>query len=356
MRIHGATARRLGVLSLALTMTTAAAVLFAAPANAAIVPTIGLGSSANYSVLGGQTVTNTGPSSMSKNLGVYPGSTAPGFPPGQVIAPGVIHLADPPALAAQSALNAAYTTAMNRPVNETHANPNLGGLTLQGGVHAIGGHGAMQVNGPLVLDGAGNANTVFIFQTDSSLITASGSTVSLINGAQECNVFWQVGSSATLNTGSVFRGNILAQTSIFVRTGVVVHGRALAQTGEVTLQNDTFVNPTCASSFTPPTPVTTPATTPGGGGGPGTTPTAGTPGTGTGTGIDTGLGEGPGTPISGPPRTGGAPLQSGDGFPWFPLLFVGLALAAGTTDVVLTRRHRAHELARVTGADHLKSS
>jgi type VI secretion system secreted protein VgrG len=101
---------------------------------------------------------------------------------------------------------------------------------------------------------------VFIFQTDSTLITGSGSTVTLINGALECNVFWQVGSSATLGTGSVFTGNILALTSISVTTGVTVHGRALARNGAVTLDTDTFTAPTCAQ--VPPTTTTTaPATT-----------------------------------------------------------------------------------------------
>ena len=99
-----------------------------------------------------------------------------------------------------------------------------------------------------MLDGAGNENSVFIFQTNSTLITASASTVTLINGAQECNVFWQVGSSATLGTGSVFRGNILALTSITVNTGVTVHGRALARNGAVTLDNDVFTSVSCASS------------------------------------------------------------------------------------------------------------
>jgi hypothetical protein len=94
---------------------------------------------------------------------------------------------------------------------------------------------------------------VFIFQTNSTLITASSSTVTLINGAQECNVFWQIGSSATLGTGSTFVGNILALTSITVNRSVTVHGRALARNGGVTLINDTFTNPTCATSA----PVTT---------------------------------------------------------------------------------------------------
>ena len=126
-----------------------------------------------------------------------------------------------------------------------------------------------------MLDGGGDPSTVFIFQTDSMLITGSSSTVSLINSAQECNVFWQVGSSATLGTGSVFVGNILALTSITVTTGVTVHGRALARTGAVTLDTDTFSAPTCdltpptSDSTSPPTTpptssVTPPSTTPGG--------------------------------------------------------------------------------------------
>ena len=98
-----------------------------------------------------------------------------------------------------------------------------------------------------MLDGAGDPSSVFIFQTDSTLITGSSSTVTLINGAQACNVFWQVGSSATLGTGSVFVGNILALTSITVTTGVTVHGRALARNGAVTLDNDTFTTPSCAT-------------------------------------------------------------------------------------------------------------
>ena len=98
---------------------------------------------------------------------------------------------------------------------------------------------------------------MFIFQTNSTLITGSGSTVTLINGAEECHVFWQVGSSATLGTGSTFVGNILALTSITVNSSVTVHGRALARNGGVTLINDTFTAPSCASS----TPVTTTTTT-----------------------------------------------------------------------------------------------
>src|ERR1700712_821861 len=114
---------------------------------------------------------------------------------------------------------------------------------------------------PLVLDGAGNADAVFIIQTDSSLDTASASPVTLINGAQECNVFWQVGSSATLGSSSVFAGNILALTSITLNNSVTVHGRALARNGAVTLDNDTFTKPTCATTSGSTTPTTTPAST-----------------------------------------------------------------------------------------------
>ena len=145
--------------------------------------------------------------------------------------------------------------AAGRPLDAT-TTADLANLHLQGGVYAGPSKGALSLTGPLVLDGAGDPNSVFIFQTDSTLITGVGSTVTLINGAQECNVFWQVGSSATLGTGSVFVGNILALTSITVTTGVTVHGRALARNGAVTLDNDTFTEPSCATTL-PPTTTTT---------------------------------------------------------------------------------------------------
>ena len=116
----------------------------------------------------------------------------------------------------------------------------------------------LALSGALVLDGLGNPNAVFIFQTDSTLITGSGSTIGLINGASECNVFWQVGSSATLGSGSVFVGNILALTSITASTTALVHGRALARDGAVTLDTNVFVQPSCTP--TPPTTTTTTTT------------------------------------------------------------------------------------------------
>jgi hypothetical protein len=213
-------------------------------ASAAIVPTVPLATSANYSVLAGQTITNTGPSVLNNSAGLSPGTSITGFPPGIVTPPAIIDATSPAAAQAQLDLTAAYLDAAGRPLNAT-TTAELGGLTLVGGVYAGPSKSPLSLNGTLVLDGEGNPNSVFIFQTDSTLITGSASTVSLINGAQECNVFWQVGSSATLGTGSVFAGNILALTSIAVTTGVTVHGRALARNGEVTLDTDVFTAPTC---------------------------------------------------------------------------------------------------------------
>jgi hypothetical protein len=273
-------------------LTSAAALLVAgSTASAAIVPTVPLATSANYSVLAGQTVTNTGPSVLNNSAGLSPGTSITGFPPGIVTPPAIIDATSAAAAQAQLDLTAAYLDAAGRPLN-AETTPDLSGLTLVGGVYAGPSKSPLSLTGTLVLDGEGNPNSVFIFQTDSTLITGSASTVSLINGAQECNVFWQVGSSATLGTGSVFAGNILALTSIAVTTGVTVHGRALARNGEVTLDTDVFTSPTCdlstpvtttapeatAPASTAPAGVTLPAdttpatTTPGGG----TTPRSGT--------------------------------------------------------------------------------
>lgn len=251
-----AATHRTGVTLIA--FTVAALLMVGNAATAAIVPTVLLGTSANYAVLGASTVTNTGNSVLNGSLGLSPGTSITGFPPGLVVPPGTIDNANAAAAQAQSDLTAAYVDAAGRPLNAT-TTADLGNLILLGGVYAGPSKSPLSLTGPLTLDGAGDPNSVFIFQTDSTLITASGSTVTLINGAQECNVFWQVGSSATLGTNSVFAGNILALTSITVTTGVTVHGRALARNGAVTLDTDTFIQPTCALSI----PTTTTTTTPG---------------------------------------------------------------------------------------------
>ena len=243
--------RRSGATLISFAIAAAVLLMIGTTANAAIVPTVPLATSANYAVLGGSTVTNTGASTLNGSLGLSPGTSVTGFPPGLVIPPGTKNITNAAAAQAQSDLTAAYVNAAGRPLNAT-TTANLANKHLQAGVYAGPSKGALSLTGPLVLDGAGNANSVFIFQTNSTLITASGSTVTLINGAQECNVFWQVGSSATLGTGSVFVGNILALTSITVNNSVTVHGRALARNGAVTLINDTFTRPTCATGGTVP--------------------------------------------------------------------------------------------------------
>jgi LPXTG-motif cell wall-anchored protein len=321
-------ARRLAIP--AVVATAAALLVVSQPASAGIVPTVNLATSANYSVLGGQSVSNTGPSILGQSLGVDPGplTAVTGFPPGIVLAPGTIAASDGVTLIAQNDLTAAYVDAANRPVEFTQTNPDLVGQTLAPGVYAGSSKAPLSLSGQLVLDGQGNTSAVFIFQTDSTLITSSASTIELINGASECNVFWQVGSSATLGTGSVFVGNIMALTSISVQTGVVVHGRALARNGSVTLDNDVFTQPSCTPSTATAAPATT-TTTPTGGAatipGPETTASPGA----TVAPTVPGFGD---TDIS-LPRTGGHDVTSTS-------MIGGFVLVLGAAAIVLARRRR----------------
>ena len=232
----------LTVLSLAATTIIVSLVGFLShPSNAAGEATVGLGTAATYSVLGGQTVTNDGPSVLSGDLGVSPGSAITGFPPG--IALGVVHAGDAEAAQAQSDLVIAYDDAAGRAPTGLLTGQDLGGLTLVGGVYKY--TGPAQLTGTLTLDGQGNPDAVFIFQIASELVTATSSAVSLTNDADACNVFWQVGSSATLGTGSSFTGSILALTSISVNTGTTVEGRALARNGQVSLLTNVFTAADC---------------------------------------------------------------------------------------------------------------
>jgi hypothetical protein len=226
---------------------------------------VGLGTAGSFAVLAGTTVTNTGPSTISGDLGVSPGSAVVGFPPG-IVSNGVIHAADAVALQAQADVTTAYNDAAGRATTAT-VTADLGGQTLVSGVYT---GGALGLTGTLTLDAQGNPNAVFVFQAASTLITASTSTVSLINGADPCNVFWQVGSSATLGTNSVFVGTVLALTSVGATTGATVQGRLFARNAAVTLDTNVITASNCASA--PPATTTTaaaptttaaPATTPG---------------------------------------------------------------------------------------------
>jgi LPXTG-motif cell wall-anchored protein len=208
-------------------------------ANAAIVPTVGLESAASFSILAGTpSITNTGPTTIDRDIGIYPAASITGFPPG--IVGGTIHAGDVPQ--AKADLTAAYLDAAGRSVTANHSA--LGGLTLVGGVYNSNG-ATLDLTGTLTLDGANDPNSVWIFQATSDLITASTSSVTFIRGGSPCNVFWQVTSSASLGSGSSFVGTILALTSITLDNGVTVQGRALARNGDVTLINDRFITSMC---------------------------------------------------------------------------------------------------------------
>jgi len=200
------------------------------PAPVILCTTVG-----DFVVLAGSTVTNTGSTVISGSIGVSPGTAVTGFPPG--LASGTIHSADGAAALAQVGLTTAYNDAAGRSGGVT-VSGDLVGQTLTAGVYKSAS--SLAVSGNVTLDGQGNPNAVFIFQIGSSLTTASGSHIILINGATACNVFWQVGSSATLGTNSVFMGNIMALTSITLTTGASMEGRALARNGAVTLDTNTI--------------------------------------------------------------------------------------------------------------------
>ena len=222
-------------------------------ASAATTPT--LGSASTYAVLAGSTLTNTGPTLITGDVGIAPGTSLTGFPPGTVS--GATNLANTQSQAAQTSATAAYLSVAGAPPTATVANVSLGGLILTPGVYSAAT--SLSLTGAVTLNAGGNASAVFIFQAGSTLTTATSSSVVLINGAQACNVFWQVGSSATLGTSTSFAGTILALTTATLDTGATVSGRVLAQTGAVTLDDNQVAVPTCSTATT--TTTTTPVTT-----------------------------------------------------------------------------------------------
>ena len=207
-----------------------------------------MGTAANFSILAGSTVTNTGDSFIEQDIGVSPGLAVTGFPPGST--GGAFHQGDPVADQAKLDLTTAYNDAAGRTPFITLENPELGGLTLTPGVYRLG---TAQLTGQLKLNLQGNPEAVFIFQVDSTLITASNSSVIFINGSSPCNVYWKVGSSATLGTNTRFIGNIMTSASVTMNTGATLEGRALAQTAAVTLDTNTISAPECAPDNPPTT-------------------------------------------------------------------------------------------------------
>lgn len=214
---------------------------FAAPADAVNL----LGSARNFAVLGGSTVTNTNPTVLNGDLGVWPGTAMTGFPPG--IVNGTIHLSDAVAMQARNDVVVAYTALAAMPPTQDLSGQDLGGLTLTPGVYYFAA--SAQLTGSLTLNAQNDPYALFVFKIGSTLTTASNSSVVVINGADACNIYWKIGSSATLGTTTAFKGNILALASITLNTGATIEdGRALARTGAVTLDTNVITAPQCASA------------------------------------------------------------------------------------------------------------
>ena len=194
-------------------------------------PAINLGTASTYGILAGSTVTCAGaPGTVNADVGISPGAALTGFPPCTIS--GTTHLADAPAAQAQLDLTTAYNQLAGLPCGTVVGTVNIGGTTRAAGVYCSAS--SMLVTGDITLDGGGNPNATFVFQAGSTLTTAGN--VILINGAQAKNVFWQVGSSATIGGGpATWRGSILALTSITLNNSVTLIGRALARNGAVTL-------------------------------------------------------------------------------------------------------------------------
>ncbi len=222
-----------------------AAFLAAVLAGTALAATsVNLGTAKSFAVLAGTTITNTGSTTITGDVGLHPGDAVTGF--ADVTLHGAQHIGDAVASGAKDALVGAYNDAAGAtPVNNVPTE--LGGTTLKPGVYASA---TLGLTGTLTLDG----NGVYIFQAGSTLITAPGSSVRLTNGASACDVYWQVGSSATLDTTTSFKGTIMALTSIALNDSVTLEGRALARNGAVTMINDTIDSSSCTAPNATPAP------------------------------------------------------------------------------------------------------
>jgi len=211
-----------------------------AGSNPSAAPAVPLASAVTYGILAGTTVTNTGSTTINGDLGLTPGSAITGSP----TVTGATNVTNPAAVAAQNDLTAAYNNAAGR-TPSISVPSDIGGLTLTPGVYSAAS--SLGITGTVTLNGQGNANAVWIFQIPTSLTTSVSGAVVLTNGASAKNVFWQVGSSATLGATSTFNGTILALTTITANTGAIINGRLLARNGAVNLAGNTITVPAAPS-------------------------------------------------------------------------------------------------------------
>ena len=234
---------RVGRVGIVLAITLAFA---AVPAAAHAQSAINLGTAGPFVVLGGSTVTNTGPSVLNGDLGVAPGTALVGFGLPAVVN-GATHANDGVAQNAKSDLTTAYNVAAGQPVAPANdlTGTDLGNRTLNAGAYRY--TSSAQLTGALTLDAEGDPNAQFVFEIASTLTTASASSVVLVNGASPCNVYWQVGSSATLGTTTAFQGNLMALTDISLNNGATVIGRLLARNGQISLINNVLNRSNCGT-------------------------------------------------------------------------------------------------------------
>ena len=241
---------------MAAALAVAVTLLAGNAASAAQAP-VGLGTAGSFAVLAGSGITNTGPTTITGDVGTFPTPSETGF--GSVTLTGTNHDADAVTQQAKNDLVTAYNSAAGR--TPAASEPvQLGGLTLDPGAYT---GGTFQITGTLTLNAHGDPSAVFIFEVGSTLTTASNSAVALINGASPCNVYWQLGSSGTLGTATSFVGTIIALTSITATTGTSVRGRLLARNGAVTLDTTTINTGGCAAGGTTTTALAATTTTAG---------------------------------------------------------------------------------------------
>lgn len=209
------------------------------PIQTTVQPSVSVSSASNLAILAGSSITNIGATNITGDMGLSPGTSIGGFPPGILI--GTLHINDAIATQAKLDLTSAYNDAAGRTATDiVTLSGNIGGLTLTPGLYKSTSSLAIS-SGDVTFDAMGNSNAVFIIQVASAFTTTSGRKVFLAGGAKASNIFWQIGSSATFGTTSSLKGTFLVMQSISFNTGATLDGRALARSGGVTMQANTIV-------------------------------------------------------------------------------------------------------------------